>query len=89
MGSEKNDFNELGQRLHLDLGTFTPVVNTLVFMGLVIKYRNEKDDRLGTIELMEKGKLPKEDILEVSEQIFCNFNGNIEDVIILLQVNDN
>lgn len=80
---EKIDFKELGKRLHLDSGTLTPVINKLVSMGLVIKYRNEKDDRLVTIELTEKGKLLKEDILEVPEQIFCTFDGDAEDVMML------
>ncbi|WP_425448421.1 MarR family winged helix-turn-helix transcriptional regulator [Dethiothermospora halolimnae] len=80
---EKIDFKELGKRLHLDSGTLTPVINKLVSMGLVIKYRNEKDDRLVTIELAEKGKLLKEDILEVPEQIFCTFDGDAEDVMML------
>ncbi len=80
---EKIDFKALGKKLHLDSGTLTPVVNKLVSMGLIIKYRNEADDRLVTIEITEKGKLLKEDILEVPEQIFCNFEGDIEDVKML------
>lgn len=80
---EEIDFKELGKRLHLDSGTLTPVVNKLVTMDLINKYRNEKDDRLVTIELTVKGRLLKEDILEVPEEIFCNFNGDIEDLMML------
>ncbi len=80
---EKIDFKALGQKLHLDSGTLTPVVNKLVSMGLIFKYRNEADDRLVTIEITDKGKLLKEDILDVPDQIFCNFEGDIEDAKML------
>lgn len=80
---EKSDFKALGKKLHLDSGTLTPVVNKLVSMGLIIKYRNEADDRLVTVEITEKGKKLKEDIVDVPEQILCNFSGDLEDVMML------
>lgn len=80
---KKIKFKELGQRLHLDSGTLTPVINKLVSMGLVIKYRNKEDDRLVTVELTAKGELLKDDILEVPDQMYCNFKGNEEDLMML------
>ncbi|WP_425449142.1 MarR family winged helix-turn-helix transcriptional regulator [Dethiothermospora halolimnae] len=80
---EKILFKELGQRLHLDSGTLTPVINKLVSMNLVIKYRNKEDDRVVTIEITDKGKVLKDDILEVPDRVYCNFNGNQEDIIML------
>ena len=62
---EKIIFKELGKRLHLDSGTLTPVIKKLESMELVTKYRNKEDDRVVTVELTEKGKLLKEDIIEV------------------------
>lgn len=73
---EKIIFKELGQRLHLDSGTLTPVVKKIESMGLVEKYRNAEDDRLVTVELTEKGRLLKEDILEVPDELYCKFNGD-------------
>lgn len=81
-------FKELGKRLHLDSGTLTPVVKKLESMGLVSKYRNKEDDRVVTVELTEKGKALKEEILEVPEQIYCNFKASQEDVIMLKQYLD-
>ncbi|MCC5909774.1 MAG: MarR family transcriptional regulator [Clostridiaceae bacterium] len=80
---EKIIFKELGQRLHLDSGTLTPVVNKLVAMELVIKYRNKEDDRVVTVELTEKGEALRENILDVPDQVYCNFKGDVEDVILL------
>ena len=66
---EKIIFKELGKRLHLDSGTLTPVVKKLESMELVSKYRNKEDDRVVTVELTEKGRLLKEDIIEVPENM--------------------
>lgn len=80
---EKINFKDLGQRLHLDSGTLTPVIKKLEAMGLLVKYRNKDDDRVVTMELTEKGRLLKEDILEVPDALYCNFKGNEESLIIL------
>lgn len=72
----KITFKELGQKLHLDSGTLTPVVKRLETMGLVTKYRNKDDERVVTVELTEKGKLLREDILQVPEEVYCKFKGD-------------
>lgn len=73
---EKIIFKELGKRLHLDSGTLTPVVKKLESMELVTKYRNKEDDRLVTVELTEKGKSLKEEVLDVPEKMYQICGGN-------------
>lgn len=73
---EKIIFKELGKKLHLDSGTLTPVVKKLEAMELVTKHRNKEDDRVVTVEITEKGKLLKEDILEVPEKMCSKYNGD-------------
>ena len=80
---EKILFKELGKKLHLDSGTLTPVVKKLESMDLVTKYRNKEDDRLVTVELTEKGRLLKEDILDVPEKMYNMFNRDKLDLISL------
>lgn len=80
---EKINFKQLGQRLHLDSGTLTPVVKKLESMELIVKYRSKDDDRVVTVELTEKGKLLREEILDVPEAVFCSFKGNEESLIAL------
>jgi len=82
---EKILFKELGQRLHLDSGTLTPVVKKLESMGLIIKYRNKEDDRIVTIELTEKGRLLKDDVIEVPENLYCKFKGKDEETLLTLK----
>lgn len=76
-------FKELGKRLHLDSGTLTPVVKKLESMGLVTKYRHKEDDRLVSVELTEKGRLLKDDITDIPDHMSCNFDGDVQDVIML------
>lgn len=70
------NFKELGKRLHLDSGTLTPVVKKLEAMDLLTKYRTKEDDRVVTVELTDKGRRLKEDILTVPDEIRCKFKGD-------------
>lgn len=69
---EKITFKDLGKKLHLDSGTLTPVLKKLESMDLITKYRTKEDDRVVVVELTEKGRELKDDILEVPEKMFCN-----------------
>lgn len=79
---------EMGQKLHLDSGTLSPVLKKLIAMELVDKYRDKKDDRVVIVELTEKGKELKEEIIDVPEQMYCKLEGNIEEAIALKQLLD-
>ena len=43
---EKITVKAMGQKLHLDSGTLTPVLKTLLSMELIDKYRDKDDDRV-------------------------------------------
>lgn len=75
---EKIQFKELGAKLYLDSGTLTPVVKKLETMGLITKYRNKEDDRVVTVELTEKGKSLKDEIIDVPAQLYKKFKGHEE-----------
>lgn len=71
MGKRKITFKDLGKKLHLDSGTLTPVLKKLEAMELIIKYRTKEDDRVVMVEITEKGKALKDDILEVPKEMLC------------------
>lgn len=79
---EKIVFKDLAKRLHLDSGTLTPVLKKLEAMELITKYRDKNDDRMVIVELMPKGRLLKDEILEVPESLYCQF-GNDEELLLL------
>lgn len=64
----------LGEKLHLDSGTLSPLIKKLEKMELITKYRDVQDDRVVHVTLTEKAEQLKETILEVPEQMYCKFN---------------
>ena len=86
---EKITVKEMGQKLHLDSGTLTPVLKKLLSMELIDKYRDKDDDRVVIVEVTEKGRRMKEEIIEVPEKMYCKFGKNIENVVELKRLLDN
>ncbi|CEQ20955.1 MarR family transcriptional regulator [[Clostridium] sordellii] len=86
---EKITVKEMGKKLHLDSGTLTPVLKKLYSMKLIDKYRDKNDDRVVIVEVTEKGRNMKDEIIEVPEKMYCKFSKNIEDAIELKRLLDN
>ncbi|CUU46024.1 MarR family winged helix-turn-helix transcriptional regulator [Clostridium beijerinckii] len=78
---EKSTVKDIGRRLHLDSGTLTPLLKKIEGMGLITRYRDTNDDRVVIVELTEKGRLLKDDILEVPREIVCKANISTESAI--------
>lgn len=85
---EKINFKELGKKLHLDSGTLTPVLKKLETKGYIIKYRSKEDDRVVTVEVTEQGYELQDKVADVPEKLYCNFNGNNEELWKLKQFID-
>ncbi|WP_238881784.1 MarR family winged helix-turn-helix transcriptional regulator [Clostridium sp. YIM B02551] len=86
---EKITIKDMGEKLHLDSGTLTPVVKKLEAMELIIKYRDKNDDRVVIVELSEKGRALKEEVVDIPMKVSCMFETNIEDAITLKRLLDN
>lgn len=56
---------DLGEKLYLDSGTLTPVINALEKKGLVIKERSETDRRDVLVTLTDKGEQLKEKAVNI------------------------
>jgi DNA-binding MarR family transcriptional regulator len=52
-------------------------------MGLIIRYRDVNDDRVVIVELTEKGRLLKDEILEVPNEMACKINMPLENLFAL------
>jgi MarR family transcriptional regulator, organic hydroperoxide resistance regulator len=68
---EKVTVKQIGEELHLDSGTLTPLLKKLESMELIIKYRDTRDDRVVVVEITQRARTLKEEILEVPELIYC------------------
>jgi DNA-binding MarR family transcriptional regulator len=60
---------ELGEHLHLDSGTLTPLLKRLELKGLVRRERSEKDERTVKVSITQKGELLKRQAARVPEKL--------------------
>ncbi|NFL39584.1 MarR family transcriptional regulator [Clostridium botulinum] len=86
---EKITVKGIGKRLHLDSGTLTPLLKKLEFMGLVNRYRDKNDDRVVIVELTDKGRQLKEEIVTVPNDMCCKINISQEQAKALKENLDN
>lgn len=78
---EKVTVKRIGQKLHLDSGTLTPLIKKLEKMNLVMKYRSVDDERVVIVELTEEGKELKEKMVDVPKKAFCSLGLERDEVV--------
>jgi DNA-binding MarR family transcriptional regulator len=62
---------QLGQRLHLDSGTLTPLLKRLEMAGLIVRARDKRDERQVRIRLTKAGTALKEKARAIPEEVLC------------------
>ncbi len=77
----KATVKHLGNRLHLDSGTLTPLLKKLEGMELITRYRDENDDRVVIAELTEKGSSLQEKAKDIPSKMMCIINISKEKAI--------
>jgi len=50
-------------------------------MELIIKYRTKEDDRMVIVELTDKGRVLKDDMLEVPKKMACESGMSEEEIV--------
>lgn len=80
---EKDDITikELGNRLHLDSGTLTPLLKKLESKGIVQRTRDTEDERNVYVKLTEKGLNLKNEAINIPKRISCIPGQSQEDLI--------
>ena len=63
--------SEIGRRLFLDSATLTPLLKRLEAAGLILRTRDERDERQVVIELTDHGRALKRQAAEVPYQVLC------------------
>lgn len=64
----------LGNKLHLDSGTLTPLLKRLEMKGLLERRVSEKDERVKCLFLSSTGISLKEEARHIPEQVLCKTN---------------
>ena len=85
---KKLSIAELGEILHLDSGTLTPLTKKLIQKGLVVKKEDKADRRMVCLSLTRRGTALKEKMKDVPAQVGGCFPLSIEDSMLLRSLLD-
>ncbi|NIY90763.1 MarR family winged helix-turn-helix transcriptional regulator [Vibrio diazotrophicus] len=73
----------LGERLHLDSGTLTPLLKRLESKGIVVRKRGQSDERVRELFLTDDGFALKKKALSVPNAMLCKLDLELDDLISL------
>ena len=65
---------QLGEQLHLDSGTLTPLLKRLEAKGLVTRGRRENDERVRVLALTAAGQALRQQAAEIPEAMRCQLS---------------
>jgi len=74
---------ELGQRLHLDSGTLSPLLKRLEALGLITRHRAADDERRVHIRLTPSGLALRGPVLDVQQDVASTLGLTQEEVVML------
>ncbi|MCE0494820.1 MarR family winged helix-turn-helix transcriptional regulator [Vibrio salinus] len=77
---------KLGEKLHLDSGTLTPLLKRLEAKELLHRKRSEYDERIRVLLLTGKGQQLKENARSVPDSMVCKLQLNTKDLIALKEL---
>lgn len=78
----------LGERVHLDSGTLTPLLKRLEAKGLVLRARSEHDERVRVISLTPQGTALRQAAQSVPQAMLCHADLPLEELQALKQACD-
>lgn len=78
--------SHLGDRLHLDSGTLTPLLKRLAEKGLIHRERSPKDERQVLITLTQAAEALKERAIEIPQKISRCVNLEHEEAVTLYRL---
>lgn len=73
----------LGERLHLDSGTLSPLLKRLEALGLITRHRASNDERRVHIRLTPEGHAMRTPVAEVQQDVAATLRINNEEAILL------
>ena len=82
---ETMNVKALGEKVHLDSGTLTPLLKRLEGKGLIIRTRSKEDERVRIITLSDAGKEMSDTAQQVPIAISCKSKMSAEELMVLKQ----
>jgi len=83
---QEQTVNQLGQKLHLDNGTMTPLLKRLAQKKMINRIRSSEDERVVLISLTDLGKSMEEKAGSTPEQLVEALGAEMEDLMELKRV---
>jgi len=83
---QEQTVNQLGQKLHLDNGTMTPLLKRLAQKKMINRVRSSEDERVVLISLTDLGKSMEEKAGATPEQLVEALGAEMEDLMELKRV---
>ena len=79
--SNSMSVKKIGESLHLDSGTLSPLLKKMQSKGLIKKIRSNEDERIVSIQLTTSGKSMQKVAAKIPHQIFCKLHMKEKEVI--------
>lgn len=73
--------SSIGERLHLDSGTLTPLLKRMETQGVIERRRNADDERVVEVHLTAAGKRLRKAATEIPKTLFCKAGMPGEDMV--------
>jgi MarR family transcriptional regulator, organic hydroperoxide resistance regulator len=70
----------IGERLHLDSGTLTPMLKRMEQAGLVARRRSAEDERQVAVSLTPKGQALQRDVAAMQRELACLLPLDLKDL---------
>lgn len=70
----------IGERLHLDSGTLTPMLKRMEQAGLVARRRSKDDERQVAVSLTPKGQALQRDVAAMQRELACLLPLDLKDL---------
>lgn len=80
--------SQIGEKLHLDSGTLTPLLKRMEQKQIIVRTRNSADERSVNITLTRQGKDLREKALAVPKQLIDAMEVSLEELIQLKKIID-
>jgi MarR family transcriptional regulator, organic hydroperoxide resistance regulator len=72
---------DLGQALHLDSGTLSPLLKRLESQGLVVRSRGSHDERTVLIQATDQGLRLRDRVADLPERLACAVDLSVDELI--------
>lgn len=84
--NEPQTVNQIGEKLHLDSGTLTPLLKRLQQKGFIMRNRKKSDERVVEVTVTDAGNKLKTKVIPVPQKVMEAMDVTLEELLELKQI---